>query len=303
MLDNSECKYGISFISHRSYDYMKAIRLKKYLEKNKLCSRVVLWENETLCRNFEQLTVHDYFESLSKLKDSMVECHNFFYIDSSSYLNGYFTSAELTIWKWIKEDPIVYKSVYNGSDFTFQKLQLKKLDKYTKRRLSFSSYLMKPDPVHDMEFGFSKDTWGKYAKDCFLVGCCSCGEYYLIGINKMREYIKTQELVRCPNCNRYHCTFSYHKYKDSYFGYRHPIIMHPLDATYCDLKPLSVEDIQILLGSKKLPSRFKLVISPHDKLMSDNKKNFFFMLKYIATVVALGVGVLALDLSDKENSE
>lgn len=293
--------YGQGFISHRSVDYPKAVALKHYLECNKLCSKVILWENETLCRNFEQLTVHDYFEALSKLKSSMNRCNSLFYIDSPNYLNGYFTSAELTIWRWIKENPIVYRSVQKGHDFIFYGIQLDKMDKSTKNRLSYSSYLMKPDPAHDMEFGFSKDTWGKYAKECFLVGCSKCGEYYLIGYEKMRQYINNQERVICPNCKKFHCTFSYHPSKKSYFNYRHPIIMHPISYIQCDLTPLSVDDILVLLGTKKLPTRFKLDISPKDKLMSDNKKNFIFMLKYIATVVtALGVGAAALSLSDKK---
>lgn len=293
--------YGQGFISHRSYDYRKALELKHYLEYNNLCSKVILWENETLCRNFEQLTVHDYFEALSKLKSSMNHCDSFFYIDSPNYLNGYFTSAELTIWRWIKENPIVYRSVHTGDKFIFHGIQLDRMDKSTKHRLSYSSFLMKPDPAHDMEFGFSKDTWGKFAKECFLVGCSMCGEYYLIGYEKMRQYIDSQERAICPNCKSFHCTFSYHPSKNTYFSYRHPIIMHPTSSVRCDLTPLSVDDILVLLGAKKLPTRFKLDISPKDKLMSDNKKNLIFTLKYIATaVIAFGVGAITLTLSDKK---
>lgn len=288
---------GKVFISHRSHDYSKAVDLKRFLLSNAICSEVVLWENETLCRNYEQLTVHEYFEALSKLKTSMLGCDHFLYINSPDYFNGYFTSAEITIWRWIKEDPVIQCMDICEGGYCSRAISVGKMSSREKHKLSFSSFLMKPDPVHDMEHGFSKDSWGKYAKDCFLVGCCSCGEYYLIGYNKMKEYIASNEAVLCPNCKRYHCRFVRHQYSDSYFNYRHPIIMRPVPHTVHDLKPLSVDDILILLGAKHLPDRFKLVVSPKDKLMSDNKKNFITSCKFIGRLSIMAL--LAVKVFDR----
>lgn len=296
--------FGKAFLSHRSQDYSKAKVLRDFLLSSKNCREVVLWDNESLCRNYEQLTVHDYFEALNKLKASMNSCDSFLFIKSPNYLNGYFTSAELTIWRWIKDNPVVYEIDTNNENLPYHEFPLNPMSKADKRQLSYSSFLMKPDPAHDLEYGFSKDNWGKYAKDCFLVGCCSCGEYYLIGYQKMLEYIDSHAPVACPNCQKIHCKFERHPSKQSYFSYRHPIIMKPTIPHITDLKPLSVDDILILLGAKELPSRFKLVSSPKDKFRSDNVKNGIFALKFTASLIAIiGAGVAALNIFGSDENK
>lgn len=87
------------FISHRSYDREKAKKFRTFLLENNISEQVVLWEEESLCRNNEQLTVHDYFEAIERIRKSMVDCTAFLYIDSPVFFNGYFTSAEVLLWK------------------------------------------------------------------------------------------------------------------------------------------------------------------------------------------------------------
>lgn len=69
-----ELSFSKAFISHRSQDYSKAFRLKELLIKQGVCHNVVLWENESLCYNFEQLTVCEYFEALDKIHGSLQTC-------------------------------------------------------------------------------------------------------------------------------------------------------------------------------------------------------------------------------------
>lgn len=116
------------FISHRSYDREVALKLHDFLLQNQISSRVILWEKESLCYNNEQLTVHDYFEAIERIKKSMQQCTAFFYIDSPVFSNGYFTSAELLQWKRLHDKPYVYRIFYDNGDFSYQKNRITAFD-------------------------------------------------------------------------------------------------------------------------------------------------------------------------------
>lgn len=94
-------RFQKGFISHRSYDYYEALKLRDALISQRVCNEVVLWENESLCYNYEQLTVYEFFKAIDKIKKSMHGCDAFFIVDASNYENGYFTSAELLVWKFL----------------------------------------------------------------------------------------------------------------------------------------------------------------------------------------------------------
>lgn len=284
------------FISHRSYDREVALKLHDFLLQNHISSRVILWEKESLCYNNEQLTVHDYFEAIERIKKSMQQCTAFFYIDSPVFSNGYFTSAELLQWKRLHDKPYVYRISYENGDFSYQKIELQPLTTYEKRQMSFTSYWSNPDRLIDTEGGVFMDAWGKYAKDCFLVSCCACGQYYLITRKKMMKYVEGREKVLCPHCNRHHAVFLQKKDGVKFFANRTPILIHPLVEPVADHAPLGTEDVLDLMNARKLPERFPLDKEDGEKLKSDFRKQAEFTGKFTAGLVG-GLAVLGAIIS------
>lgn len=280
-------EFNCVFISHRSYDRDKARELRDGLLSNNISTRVILWEEESLCRNNEQLTVHDYFEAIERIKRSMETCTAFLYIDSPVFFNGYFTSAELLQWRRIHDKPYVYRVWKEKGNFLYEKVELVPLTKREKSQISFVSYWSSSDRLYDTEGGAMMDSWGKYAKECFIVGCCACGKYYLMTEKKMDKYVLTQLPAICPHCNQYHAKFTWDLKGKKFFGNRIPILINPLVRKIADHEPLSVEDVIDLLNAKKLPKRFPLDKLPDEKLKSDYRKQFKETIKTTATIVGV----------------
>lgn len=296
-------RFNCVFISHRSFDYDKAVRLKECLLKNQISQKVILWENESLCKNYEQLTVHEYFEAIEKIRKSMVDCDAFFFLNCENYENGYFTSAELLLWRKIQTAPMIYpvEEIAPGSFRVWKALSLTPLDKYQSRRLSFNAFLME----HNPEFGGAPESYGKYAHNCFLVGCCACGEYYLTTKKAMAYYVVTQELAVCPHCGVAHARFYQHSTGRKYFSNRFPVVMSPHVNSIADLHRLEVDEIIELLNAKKVPARFKLVIVHGEKLHSDFVNNVIKIVKTIGKIaIVVGTTVVGRELiKDKKQDD
>lgn len=275
------------FISHRSYDRDKAKRFRNYLVNHNIADRVVLWEEESLCRNDEQLTVHDYFEAIERIKESMKSCSAFLYIDSPVFFNGFFTGAEVLQWRRLHDNPCLYKVWYKDNTYYYEKIQLAPLTKSERHRLGLTSYLCSPDRLYDTEGGVFLDSWGKYATECFLISCCNCGKYYLITRKKMNLYTCSPIPAICPHCNCPHATFVKDLNGKKFFGTRIPIIARPFVREISDHMPITVDDVLDLMNTKKLPERFPLDKLPNEKLKSDYRKNFENTIKF--TLKILGV--------------
>lgn len=292
------------FISHRSYDREKAKKLRNYLIFNKISAKVVLWEEESLCRNNEQLTIHDYFEAIERIKASMKNCTAFLYIDSPSITNGYFTSAEILQWRRLHDNPCAYRIYEKDGEYFYDKVGLVPLTGKEKHRVGIVAYLSSPDRQYDTEGGIFMDSWGKYAKECFLVGCCACGKYYLVTEKKLRYYAKSSNEKKikavCPHCKQQHATFSEVTNGKKFFGNRIPIIIHPVVANVSDHVPLSVDDVIDLMNANKLPERFPLDKFPDEKFRSDFRKQMTGGLKVSALIMGtiLLVGKLLSSGSD-----
>lgn len=294
-------EFSCVFISHRSYDRNKAKELRDSLIANNISAKVVLWEEESLCRNNEQLTVHDYFEAIERIQKSMKGCTAFLYIDSPMFFNGYFTSAELLQWRRLHDKPYAYRIWKDKSQFWYEKVKLMPLTKREKWHLGFVSYWSSPDRLYDTEDGFLMDSWGKYAKECFIVGCCSCGKYYLMTEKKINHYVHMHLPAKCPHCNQYHAMFTLDIKGKKFFGNRIPIVINPCTRTIADHEPLSVDDIIDLLNAKKLPERFPIDKFPDEKLKSDFRKQISFTIKATAIIIGvIGVAGKIYLASDKE---
>lgn len=270
-----------AFISHRSYDYSKALLLKDLLLSNGLCDYVVLWENESLCFNYEQLTVCEYFEALDKIRDSMKGCDAFIIIDCPNYENGYFTSAEMLTWRSLhgKHESTVWRVKEDNGSYSFHRDTFNPLTFRQRHSIGFSSYYIHPD-YSDPEMAAQMDNWGKYGRNCFLVGCCNCGEYYLVSKGKMDWYVKSRQPAVCPNCNSEHATFSICHKNKRLLVHRNPIIMNPLMAP-CDLQTLGLFELLWLMSTGYIKdSRFKLVAIDGEKFESDVMKASKSMFKF-----------------------
>lgn len=286
--------FSKAFISHRSQDYSKAFRLKELLIKQGISNDVVLWENESLCFNFEQLTVCEYFEALDKIRRSMKDCDAFIIIDCSNYENGYFTSAELLTWRSLhgKHESIVWRVKENNGSYSFLGREIYKPLTFRQRHsIGFSSYYIHPDYT-DPELAFQMDNWGKYGRNCFLVGCCKCGEYYLVSKGAMEWYIKTHHVAVCPNCSSAHATFTIRHTSKRLLVNRDPIVMNPL-VKPCDLQNLGLFELLWLMSTGNIKeSRFKLVAIEGEKFESDAKKASKSIFKFAVglwSIVAGGI--------------
>ena len=290
------------FISHRSYDRDKAKSFRDFLITNNIANKVVLWEEESLCRNNEQLTVHDYFEAIERIKESMKSCTAFLYIDSPVFFNGYFTGAEVLQWKRLHDNPYIYRVFRKNDTYYYEKIQLTPLTKSEKHRIGFTSYLSSPDRLYDTEGGIFMDSWGKYATNCFLVSCCNCGAYYLITNGKMNLYTSTQQPAICPHCNQSHAIFVEDLTGKKFFGTRIPILSFPFVKTVADHQPITVDDVIDVMNAKKLPERFPLDKLPNEKLKSDYRKNFESSLKFTLKLLGIigAIGGICSFLDSKE---
>lgn len=292
------------FISHRSYDREKAKKFRTFLLENNISEQVVLWEEESLCRNNEQLTVHDYFEAIERIRKSMVDCTAFLYIDSPVFFNGYFTSAEVLLWKRLQEYPCIYCIKENGNGYSYEKRDLDPLSKREKYGLGYVAFLINPDRAIDTEGGVFLDSWGKYAKECFLVGCCSCGHYYLVTEKKLNYYAQSGIPARCPHCGKFHAKFYFDKGGKKFFGTRNPILLKPIVERLKDLEPLSVNEVINLFTAKKLPERFLIDKMEGEKLVSDYQRLFKGCLKYLGFLTGAIVGVTkVLSILDGEKEK
>lgn len=257
-------KHKKVFISHRSYDYGKALQLENALISNGIASKVVLLKNETLCKNYEQLTVREYYEAVMDIMSKMEGCDAFYYISNANYRNGYFTNAEIILWQLNNKNPIIHGVNETPEGFTVSSpLQLPLISSSQSKRMHFAKNSM----TFNVEYGTTFEPWGKFA-DCFLVGCCNCGKYYLISPKAMDYYIKTNAEAICPNCGHPHAKFWQDTNSRKYFSNRYPIIMSPIVENIAELESLSVDQVLDLLNANKLENLFKIVTFHDEKLKS-----------------------------------
>ena len=292
-----ETNFKKGFISHRSYDYEEALRLRNALISNGICREVVLWENESLCYNYEQLTVLEFFNALDRIKRSMAGCDAFFIVDAQNYDNGYFTSAELLVWKYMhgKNDCLAWRMRRDGNKYCMEREELTHLSFRERHSMGWSVYYSNPDYTN-MEDAAQLDNWGKYARNCYLVGCCGCGKYYLVSKGAMDWYVRSGEAAECPNCHARHARFREETRSKRLLTNRNPIVMKPL-LTPCDLEHLGVFDLLWLMNTRKLDkSDFRLVCMKGEKFESDTsaaiKQMGIFMLG-LWSVIGAGLAIFA----------
>lgn len=289
-------RFQKGFISHRSYDYDEALKLRDALISQRVCKEVVLWENESLCYNYEQLTVCEFFKAIDKIKKSMHGCDAFFIVDASNYENGYFTSAELLVWRYLndRKECEVRRIKRAENEYMNQRIVLKPLSFREHHSLGFAFYYVNPD-YSDMEAAATMDNWGKYGRNCYLVGCCKCGKYYLVSEKAMEWYTNTGNSAVCPNCQYAHASFKVIGKNKRLLTYRNPIVMQPL-VQPCDLEHLGLFDLLWLMRTGKLKdSGFRLVAMEGEKFKSDVRKEVESTLKFTAGLWAvLGGGIYLL---------
>lgn len=290
-------KYGEQvFISHRGSDYKKAVELKDFLLKNKLCKYAILFPNESLCYNWEQLLVLEYFELMEPIIDYICKSDSFLFINSPSYKNGYFTQAEILQWRRFKDFPIIYPvTILQNGEFNIElPISLKPMSKEDKKIWAKISVNVNPKMQGKMPV-----FWSKYARNCFLIGCCSCGEYFLITQKAMKIIIEDNQKTECPHCHTMSFTLSEDITKKEKF-YRHPIILKPNVNQLVDLRTLTDSEIINLLIGDELPNKIGLIQAKDEKLKSDSKKveKSFGIAGAIAGAAWLVLKLLSKDTSD-----
>lgn len=256
------------FISHRGNDYKKAEELRDFLIKKKLCKYAILFPNESLCYNWEQLLVLEYFELMESIIDYISQSDSFLFIDTPSYKNGYFTQAEILQWRRFKTNPKVYPvSILQNGQFDIDSpISLPPMSREDKKIWAKISVNVNPKMQ-----GKIPVFWSKYARNCFLIGCCNCGEYFLITQKAMKIIIENKLKVECLHCHTASFTLFEDITKKKKF-YRYPVILKPNINPPSDLRTLSDSEIIDLLIGDKLPNKINLIQAKDEKLKTDSQK-------------------------------
>lgn len=273
------------FISHRGNDYDKALELKNCLLSNKLCKSVILFPNESLCYNWEQLLVLEYFELMEPIIDYLCKCDSFLYLDSPYYWNGYFTQAEILQWRRFRENPKIHPVTVDETKFRIHDpIYLQPMSKNSKKLWAKISVNINPKLQ-----GRGPVFWSKYARNCFLVGCVSCGEYFLITQKAMRIIISDNLRIKCPHCKSSDFYFKEDTSKKKNF-YRYPIILKPECETIAELRTLTDSEILQLLVGDNIPESIVLIHAIDEKLKTDARK-VGEMYGVLGLVVVAGLGI------------
>lgn len=94
-------------------------------------------------------------------------------MDASNYENGYFTSAELLVWKFLNNrkacEVIRIKRAENEHININQRIVLKPLSFREHHSLGFAFYYVNPD-YSDMEAAATMDNWGEIWKELLSGG-------------------------------------------------------------------------------------------------------------------------------------
>ncbi|MEL7246849.1 MAG: hypothetical protein AAFO03_00465 [Bacteroidota bacterium] len=278
------------FISHRGDDYGTAVQLKSTLLHSNYCKRVVLFENESLCANWEQLLVIEYFQLMEGIIDRLTECTSFLFIESPNYVNGYFTQAEILQWRRFKKQPLVIP-VFRDVNNNFQLRQPILLQPFSKRDKKLWAKISVN--IHPVMKGRRQVFWGKYARNCFIIGCCICGEYFLLTRKFMDILIGTGLQVKCPHCLNAGFDLYEDRTKRKYFK-RHPIILRP-KVQPRQLRHLTESEILHLLTGNNLPSRIRILKAPNEKLTKDSSRA---MKGYLVSIGILAAILAGLGLAD-----
>ncbi len=288
-------KYGKQvFISHRGGDYNIAKEFREILIEQKLCKYAILFPNESLCYNWEQLLVIEYFELMESITDYIASCDTFFYIENPNYENGYFTQAEILQWRRFAKNPIIHpvQFISEGHFQIKSPIELQPISKEDKRLWAKLSVNINPKLQ-----GRGPIFWGKYAY-CFLIGCCNCGEYILITKKLMDTIIDENNQIECPHCHKNTFSLKVDVNKKKKF-YRHPIIMSPKNDQIVELRLLYESEIIALLIGKELPENFKLLKLQKEQLKTSAQEVGKFY--GIAGAILAGIGIIAKILSDKDD--
>jgi hypothetical protein len=102
-------KKRIAFISYRGDDYELAGESAEYLKRTGYFEDYRIFPPNSLCEQGEILLPYEFYELPGWVRDVLAICTHFYYLDTGSYFNSYFTQAELLQWQVYREDPIFYK--------------------------------------------------------------------------------------------------------------------------------------------------------------------------------------------------
>ncbi|NEQ47822.1 MAG: hypothetical protein F6K00_31565 [Leptolyngbya sp. SIOISBB] len=268
------------FLSYRGDAFEKARRLQEWLQRKGYCEDVILYPPNTICTSNELLLPYDFFELLGKLRDgysaglgtyadaSIHDADAFVYLDANNYWESSFTQAEVMLWRSVSEELYPATVPERGQPSLGRKLllPLSGNEEEVRKTAYRSSRKTKRAPLNIGTY-----YWGKYSKNCFLIGCPNCGNHFLASTKAVYKALRGDVYISCPhhNCGNHDFYFEEGNKQGSF--YRKPIRIH--HNVKGKVNPLNIDDMMTLMHSNdELPASVGLVTLPGETLKSDGRK-------------------------------
>jgi ssDNA-binding Zn-finger/Zn-ribbon topoisomerase 1 len=309
------------FISYRGKDYVKAQRLKQWLESNHYCQHAILYPPNTVATADELLRPYDFFELLAKIVEGgrgrflwggaisgrfgehedygLQQASAFIFLETDNYWESSFTQAEAMLWSDGGRNtlypahvpdvgtPSIKQGIFLASSFDVSNFPLVVMWADRKRN-------------HNIRHGPTYQT-GRYAKSCFIFQCPNCKQYSLISKKAIRKSLEKKFCPACPHCGN----SKFHFVRSKQWGHFYDnqiFIHHTFEGKPLNPNPnlLIIEELVQLLETNDLPPSIGLIALPNEKFKSDFRAYTEGVLAYFGFLVVLGVAVSLSFRDDKE---
>ncbi|HEX9937156.1 MAG TPA: hypothetical protein VGB15_08530 [Longimicrobium sp.] len=283
------------FLSYRGKHFDDAVRLREWLVGQGMCRDVVLFAPNVLCAPNEVLMPYEYVEIMGTMRDMISRCNAFIFLNSRDaatgaldYAQSYFVQTELLQWRLYRTPPVVHAAeVLANGGFALQGPgSLEEASKLEKKLWAGIAVSIDRSQRSKFNPGFMG---GKLNRNCYLVPCERCGEYFLVTKKKMAAVLRDGGNVVCP-CTRDHQIRFVELGQRGNF-YRKPIVIASETGTNPrGMRLLGADEVASLLVHDDPPARIPVLDVPGETLKGDG-------IKVVEGYLAMaGVAAVALGL-------
>lgn len=249
------------FLSYRGKHFDDAVRLKQWLLGEGICREVVFFPPNVLCAPNEVFMPYEYVEIMGTMRDTISGCDAFVFLDSRDprtgafdYAHSYFVQTELLQWRIYQTPPVVHPAeiLANGGFALRAPVSLEAASKNEKKL--WAGIVVGIDRSQRGKFnpGFMG---GKYNRNCYLVACECCGEYFLITRKRMAATLRRGGTMACPCTNDHPIRFAELDRRGHF--YRKPIVIaSDTGGNERGMRPLGADE-------STFPARARRPSGPH----------------------------------------
>jgi hypothetical protein len=257
---------GIAFLSYRGGDFEIARKAAQFLLEKKFCANGHIFPPNLLCERGELLLPYEYYELMGYIRDALANCDDFYFLDTPTYAESYFTQAEVLQWQAYRDNPVFYRIRSKGNSFAVEgPISVGNMNNSQKQLIANLAVNIDKSQQSHFNPGFMG---GKYNRNCFLVPCGQCGEHFLATQKYIYSVLNNVNRLTCPHCNN--SNFSLQELNKNGKFYRKPIILKQSIVT--NFRVLDISEIHELLVLNTLPKNIGLVKLKDETLSSDIAK-------------------------------